>query len=238
MEDLRLYFTATGQGVINNALNIKARKAELLSCNLDVEPVNFNRGFYAVDIRYFYRVSVDCYTGTCLPTEVAGLAAFDKRVILFGSEGNAKVFTSNAAACAVETLLPLKACLPTAVMEAVDPLCLNIKMTDCPPPSCGFELHEVPEAVAQFFDEPISLAGGARTVYCSLGQFSIIRLERDTQLVIPCYDFCMPEKECIGTADDNPCDLFRRIKFPVDEFFPPVVGEYTDYREFRDTACK
>ena len=28
------------------------------------------------------------------PTEVEGLATFDKKVILFGSEGNAKVFES------------------------------------------------------------------------------------------------------------------------------------------------
>ena len=75
-------------------------------------------------------------------------------------------------------------------------------------------------------------------VYCTLGQFSIIRLERDTQLVMPCYDFCMPEKECIGGSEDNPCDLFKRIKFPVDEFFPPVAGDYMDYREIRDSACK
>jgi hypothetical protein len=235
---LRVYFTATGQGVIDKAANIKVRKAELLSCNLDVETVNFNRGFYSVDIRYFYRVTVDAFTGTCLPTEVPGLAAFDKHVILFGSEGNAKIFSSNNASCATETILPVKASLPTAVIEAVDPLCLNVKMTDCPPPACGFELHEVPEEVALFFDEPVSLTPGVRSVYCSLGQFSIIRLERDTQLVIPCYDFCMPEKECIGSSADNPCDLFRRIKFPVDEFFPPVCGEYTDYREMRDLGCK
>ena len=34
-------------------------------------------------------------------------------------------------------------------------------------------------------------------------------------------DYCMPEKECVGSGDDDPCELFRRIKFPVDEFFPP-----------------
>ena len=35
-----------------------------------------------------------------------------------------------------------------------------------------------------------------RRVYVTLGQFSIVRLERDSQLLIPVYDYCMPEKEC------------------------------------------
>ncbi|MEG0765837.1 MAG: hypothetical protein RR403_07295, partial [Pseudoflavonifractor sp.] len=51
--------------------------------------------------------------------------------------------------------------------------------------------------------------------------FSIIRLERDTQLLMPVYDYCMPEKECTcGGSDDDPCEIFRHVKFPVDEFFP------------------
>jgi hypothetical protein len=100
------------------------------------------------------------------------------------------------------------------------------------------ELRDVPSFVSEYFEEDLLLNGGEMRVYCTLGQFSIIRLERDTQLVMPCYDFCMPEKECIGGSDDNPCDLFKRIKFPVDEFFPPVAGDYTDYRDFRDGMCK
>ena len=34
------------------------------------------------------------FTGLSRPTEVEGLATFDKKVILFGSEGNAKTFRS------------------------------------------------------------------------------------------------------------------------------------------------
>jgi hypothetical protein len=47
-------------------------------------------------------------------------------------------------------------------------------------------------------------------------------------LLIPAYDFCVPQKECIGATDDNPCDLFDRISFPVDEFFPPERSEFED----------
>ena len=38
--------------------------------------------------------SISVFTGVGRPTEVEGLATFDKKVILFGSEGNAKVFES------------------------------------------------------------------------------------------------------------------------------------------------
>ena len=58
-------------------------------------------------------------------------------------------------------------------------------------------------------------------MYVTLGLFSIIRLERNVQLLVPVYDFCVPDKECVGATEDNPCDLFDNINFPVDEFFPP-----------------
>lgn len=32
----------------------------------------------------------------------------------------------------------------------------------------------------------------------------------------------------VGATDDNPCDLFERIDFPVDEFFPPERCEFLD----------
>lgn len=68
-------------------------------------------------------------------------------------------------------------------------------------------------------------------LYVTLGQFSIIRLERDTQLLIPAYDYCMPDKACQGSTEDDPCSMFSRIYFPIDEFFPPdCVTPDEDYR--------
>ena len=46
-----------------------------------------------------------------------------------------------------------------------------------------------------------------------------IQMERDVQMTIPAYDYCIPERECnCNTA--NPCETFAGIDFPVDEFFP------------------
>ena len=67
-----------------------------------------------------------------------------------------------------------------------------------------------------------------KQLFASLGQFSIIKLERDIQLLMPAYDICMPEKDCSGSNCnvDDPCDLFQQFKFPVDEFFPPKYADY------------
>ena len=60
----------------------------------DIEAVPFNRGFYSVDLKYFFKITLAVFTGLGRPTEVEGLASFNKKVILFGSEGNAKMFAS------------------------------------------------------------------------------------------------------------------------------------------------
>ena len=119
VEDLRLYPTASSQAVIDRAISLKAGKAELLYAYIDVEPMGFHRGFYTVDVRYFYRVTADAFVGASRPVSVCGLAVFDKRAILFGSEGSAKVFSSNASMGSLDTQALENSNLPVAVVDAV-----------------------------------------------------------------------------------------------------------------------
>jgi len=112
---------------------------------------------------------------------------------------------------------------PIAVVESVDPLALSLKIVDA---DCHMfteiEQRVIPEAILSAFPEALVLSDAAKRLYVTLGQFSIIRLERDTQLLIPAYDYCMPDKECEGCGqNDDPCTMFSRIRFPVEEFFPP-----------------
>ena len=86
----------------------------------DIEPVPFNRGFYSVDLKYFFKITLAVFTGVGRPTEVEGLATFDKKVILFGSEGNAKVFASKYKQDAFDAQLWKKTNMPHAVVEAGD----------------------------------------------------------------------------------------------------------------------
>ena len=238
IEDLRVYPTTTSQTVLDTATSVKAGAAELLYTYMDVQPVSFNRGFYTVDVRYFYRVTADAFTGAARPTKVTGLAVFDKRVILFGSEGSAKVFSSDLCVPSCECLA--NSSMPTAVVEAVDPIVLNVKSLDvcdnCLNPA--IDPAELPACVTDAFDEELVFTTEGKRLYVSLGQFSIVRMERDAELLMPAYDYCMPEKECAcggSDADENPCEIFRHVKFPVDEFFPPntVCPCGDSYREAR-----
>lgn len=221
IEDLRVYPTMASQAIIDRAMSVKARCAELLSAMVDVQPISFNRGFFTVDVRYFYRITADAFVGAARPLEVSGLAVFDKRAILFGSEGGAKVFTSQDSMA--DGFCRDGSDLPTAVVESVDPMILNLKLVDvceCRPSECG--VAEVPASIAQAFGDELMQGGDVHRLYVTLGQFSIIRLERDTHLLMPVYDYCMPEKECVGDSnEEDPCEIFRRVRFPVNEFFPP-----------------
>ena len=94
LDCMRVYPTRSSQAVLDRAMSVKAGCAQLLCAYIDVEPVSFNRGFYAVDVRYCYRITADAFVGAGRPVEITGLAVFDKRVILYGGEGGPKVFTS------------------------------------------------------------------------------------------------------------------------------------------------
>ena len=188
-----------------------------------MEPVGFNRGFYTVDVRYFYRVTADAFVGAARPVEVSGLCVFDKRVILFGSEGTAKIFSSQTSLDGLDEQHIRQSNLPTAVVEVVDPIVLNMKLVDvCECRPCDCELSDIPPCICSCFNSELCCGSQSKRIYVTLGQFSIIRLERDSQLLMPVYDYCMPEKECTcGSCEEDPCEIFRHVKFPVGEFFPP-----------------
>lgn len=237
-ENLRVWLTRESQCVVDRAVNVKPRSAELLWVYIDVEPVTFNRGFYTVDVKYFYRITADAFCGVSRPTEITGLATFDKRVILFGSEGNAKIFSSKTAAGALDEQKMLHSNMPTAVVETVEPIVLDMKLVEscsCTFTDCG--CCEVPQMICDCFCDEVVTTDGEKRLYVTLGQFSIIRLERDSQLLMPAYDFCMPSRECVSNSDENPCDLFARICFPTDEFFPPVRSNDCDMPK-DDCGCK
>ena len=223
IEDLRVYLTDCGQELLNNAINVKARKAEIIWVFADVEEVPFQNGYYTVDLQFFFKITLDVYTGIHRPQEIEGLAVYDKKVVLFGSEGNAKVFQSNYKQDSFDSQLWQKTNMPKAVVEVVDPVVLSTKVLDpCDCRDDAFDLASVPECVSRVFGEALSPGENVQRVYVSLGLFSIIRLERNVQILIPSYDFCIPEKECISSTDDSPCDIFEQLEFPVDEFFPPM----------------
>lgn len=227
LEDLRVYFTNCAQSTIDRATNVRCRGSEVLNAFVEVERVPFNRGFYSVDITYFFKVCLDVFCGHANPpTTVEGLATFSKKCILYGSEGNVKVFSSEFVSCDTDNQLEMTSTNPKAKVQTVDPICLEAKLCKvhdfcdtCNKPS------RLPRSVCRCFDGEFDCYDEepTKSVLVTLGIFTIVQLERDVQMLIPAYDFCMPSKEC-SCETDNPCEAFRKIQFPVDEFFPPKEG--------------
>ena len=93
------------------------------------------------------------------------------------------------------------------------------EVCDCP---CNETASQIPPCVRGLFDEELVLAGDKRRLFVTLGQFSIIRLERDAQLVVPVMEYSVPCKECCDTPGcaEDPCEMFSRIPFPANEFSP------------------
>jgi len=148
-------------------------------------------------------------------------------VILYGSESSVKTYTSVRDEAGSILMTGTN---PVAVVEAVDPIALNMRISDAAPTQ-ETELRTIPAAIIEAIGEDISLNANGKKLYVTLGQFSIIRLERDYQITLNA-DTYLPDKECIGSSDDDPCTLFSRVSFPTDEFYPPdTISREETYRD-------
>lgn len=227
LADIRVYFTDMAQEVIDHATSIRCRGTEVINVFSEVERVPFNRGFYSIDITFFFSVSLDVISSPNCPTEtVCGLAVFSKKCILYGSDGNVKIFTSEFAENDLDEQLPMVSSNPRAKIQVAEPICLDAKL--CRPCDCCNNIVDVscniPRCVRKHFGGQFCNMDSDKAVRVTIGLFTIVQLERDVQILVPAYDFCMPSKECSCDTED-PCDSFRKIKFPVGEFFPPSEKE-------------
>ena len=82
----------------------------------------------------------------------------------------------------------------------------------------------IPDCIASRYGGALETVEQKNTVYVTIGLFTIVQIVRNVQMLIPAFDFCIPDKECV-TSGDNPCELFRKIDFPTDEFFPPKASD-------------
>ncbi|MDP4181389.1 MAG: hypothetical protein Q8942_09890 [Bacillota bacterium] len=249
IEDARVIFKHNIQRIIDEAINVKCRCAEVVDVYADIEEVPFKRGFFTVDVKFFIRVTLDFFIpengGVDIVTK-KGLVVFDKKVILFGSEGNVKIFKSHFKETCCKKHNHEKHFgselqqdnLPIAKVEVAEPIALNAKIQDildkCFEDICCID--QIPRNIADSLgDEDDTTDDNSRCqndhlprrrVVVSLGLFSIIKLTRLVQLLIPAFDFCFPNKECIASTDENPCELFETIEFPFNEFSPPQKFDF------------
>ena len=229
IEDLRVYLTKGSQCILDSAAGARVRCADLIYTYIDVEPVAFDRNHYCIDVTFYYRILADATVGNSRPAALYGLAVFSKRAVLCGEDSHAHIFRSDTRLGEPDGLTMAGFNRPTAVVEVLDPMVLSSRVKevcDCP---CQ-ESAQIPDCIRKMFDEDLVMTGDRRRLFVTLGQFSIIRLERDAQLVVPVLEYSLPTKECCdspGCAED-PCEMFSRIPFPTSQFSPTGCDNHND----------
>jgi hypothetical protein len=238
------------QRLINRALDVKAKNAEVVKVITDVEPVPFKRGFYTVHVKFFIKLLFEFFvpsnTGQHCVVPIPGLVIFSKKVILFGSEGGVKIFKSyfeeDCEGLHVKSVLEQDN-LPISKVEVAEPIALNARIAevldiDHHHHKCDrMSIEDIPESIANHIkcddmndavlvEESEDRCKVRKEVLATVGLFSIIKLVRISQLLIPAFDFCVPNKKCIASTDENPCEIFDNIEFPIDEFFPPQRADF------------
>ena len=224
LEDLRVTFFGLSQRLIDEAVTVKCRDCCISAVSIDVEEVPFNRGFYSVDITFYFQLRFDTYSAPCTTPQVAvGYTSFEKKCILYGSSGDVKIFTSNVCSEELDCPEAPQYTNPVAKVQAVDPVILHTEVVD----ACDCPIMPVtsfPQSILNANADMQIPVNYNKTVLVTLGLFSIVQMERDVQMMIPAYDFCIPDREC-NCSTQNPCETFQNIEFPVDEFFPPEKSE-------------
>lgn len=225
-ENVKVYLTEFGEEIIERTSNIRAKCAKIISAYIDIVDVPFNNGFYQLNIKIYTKIVFEACICHGNIQEFEGIAVVEKKVILFGSEGNTKVFKSefgSAGFCQHPCDSNQSSNSPIAVIETVDPIILNVKVVE--PRSfkccCCCCIEDIPDKICESLNGSL-IDNDSKALVVSLGFFSVVKLERPAQILVSGTEYNIPEKECIAAKEDDPCTLFNAISFPVGEFSPYI----------------
>ncbi len=240
-EDARVYLTAFGEDILSNATNVRTRSAKLIWAFVGVDPVPFNRGFYQITVRYYIKVELEACLGIGRSQTFSGIAVLEKDVILYGGEGRVVSYSSSPDNnyCNIGDVNTVATNDPIAIVETVEPIVLGTKVLDCCSNSCCCnDCCEIPESICGCIDGELVMNNGNENLklYVSFGIFSVIRIEREAQLLVQATDYSVPDKECVAsTNDDNPCSLFNTMPFPVNQF--KTTSSNCEHTQQKSNGC-
>lgn len=232
-ENVKVYLTEFGQEIINRTDNIRSKCAHIVRTCISVDPVQFNRGFYQVTIRFYVKLSFEACLNMHRTQEFDGIAVVEKKAVLYGSEGCVSIYRSGINddfCCNDETAASYYTNMPIATVEVAAPVVLGTKVVEpsrCNiTPCCICACDCIPENVCECVGGSLydSNNGDDHALYASLGFFSIVRIERPAQYLVNVAEYCIPDKECVCGEDDDPCSIFKNMAFPVNEFYPPSLS--------------
>ena len=221
-EDARVYLTEQGEEVVAAANSVRTKSARTLCVHVAVEEVPFNCGFYQVKVRYYIEVEIEACLGLGRSQTCKGIATLEKDVVLYGGDGTITSFSSSPASgfCSACNPKAVSTNAPTAIVDTVEPVVLGTKVQECTcqcnPCDCCCDL---PDVVTDCVGGNLVTNGNGPRLLVSFGIFSVIRIVRPALLLVQATDYSVPDKECTAaTNNENPCDLFRTIAFPVSRF--------------------
>ena len=228
LEDLYVLLTDEGQRVLDGAASARVRGARVLWSRIDSEEMPFHRGFFRVNVRYYFQCILECSNGVGTGQEVAGLTVYDQSVMLYGGSSHVSSFASDLPADAGRIAGGVQAPVnrPRIVVDAAEPVALRLTTVDlersrtfgasfCSPDA-------VPEEIArEFIGSFLPPEPGSKVPFVTLGLFSMIRIERPAQIIVPACDASVP-RGCgdYHFGETDPCTLFRSMEFPLSEFYP------------------
>ena len=238
-ENVRVFLTDLGQEIIEHTSQVRVKDACIAWTYIGIDPVQFNRGFYTIHIRFYIKLIFEACTCGGRSQEFDGIAVLEKDVVLFGGDSNVSVFRSSSdgsAFCAEPEPCYKERSVPTAVVEAVDPIVLGCRVLEpkhhdhvC----CCCCVCDIPSSISGCLSAPLCSDhdrgehhgdnGGhndCRYLVVSLGIFSLVRVVRPAQYLVSACEFVIPDKECVAGSSSDPCELFRSMAFPVSEFAP------------------
>ena len=58
-----MLFPASVQPIVDASANVRVRDVDVISVYIDMQPIPFNRGYYSIDLTFFFDVSLELYGG-------------------------------------------------------------------------------------------------------------------------------------------------------------------------------
>lgn len=224
-EDARVYVSTLGEQILASTTNVRVRNSELLWAYVGVDQVPFNCGFYQITVKYYIHLELEACVGMGNSQIFNGLTVVQKEVVLYGGEGSVTSYSSNPENnyCGIGNLDTVSNNDPVAIVDTVEPIILGTKIKDCSCPC--YDTLDIPQALCQCLNGDISYNNNTTRLYVSIGIFSIIRIERPTQILVQATDYSVPDKECPCVSNDNPCTLFNNMSFPINQFRATVKSD-------------
>ncbi len=235
-ENVKVFLTEGGQEIIDHTTQVRVKDVCIAWTYIGIDPVQFNRGFYSITIRFYIKLIFEGCVCPGRSQEFDGIAVLEKQVVLYGGDSGVSIFRSSTDAsgfCAEPEPCYKERTVPTAVVEVVDPIVLNVRVLEPVHPEpvcCCCCACDVPDTIASCLSASLSGGGNeneGRCLVVSLGIFSLVRVVRPAQYLIQASEFIIPDKECVSANPGDPCEIFRSMAFPVNEFAPTPMPKGT-----------